>query len=557
MLLFAPIVSVKAQLPAENFNNSQLPAGWQSVVNTGTCAWDTFTADVPLGEDFESTALIFDDGACGKDAAPSNVSIVSATYDVSTVSPLQLSFEIGLNTFEMTEKLTLEVYDGSDWQLIDTFRGSYNPFLYRVDVTAYANANFRVRWTYDDAGEWSFYAGIDNFKLSQEETPVPPQSTCATAPEIVPGTTQVNTIERGDPPASCYNLQGRGGAWFKYTATMDGVATVSSEFPENGMIDTRVSILQGACGDLKCIAQNDDIGGSSLFSEISFLINDGEEYYIAWDDYNNNSGFDFSLTEGEESCVAGESISINFSDRKGFQTCQRTIDADGDGNSWTASGADFKKNGTITYFAQNASNVDTAKEDYLFSPKLTLDKNTTYTINFTYNGANSTTDLANENLEVLIANTSEATADMTSIYKKEGIVQEGETGEEYDRATRITREFSPTVSGTYYLTFKTTSPAPSGFLLLFDYSLETKLGMDDLAAAKVDQFYDKRSQELKLEAQQSLKHIKIYNMSGQLLIDRGLQGLKENISLAHFSDGIYVCFVQTEEGVKRFKLLKR
>ncbi len=560
LLIVFPVCGLQAQVVSEDFNDAKLPDGWESTANTGNCTWNIFTADVPQGADFESTALIFDDNLCGRDAPASNVSLVTDTYDVSTVSPLQLSVEIGLNTDGPDERLTIEVYDGNTWQLIDTFYGDYNPFLYKTDVTAYTNANFKVRFTFDDAGDWSFYVGIDNFELLQVETPpLPPQSTCNTAPEITPGITTVQTIRRGNPPPDCNgNGLARGGAWFKYTATRDGVATVSSELPQNDMIDTRLSILQGACGDLNCLAENDDINGSSFFSEVSFLIKQGEQYYIVFDDYVDNSGFDFSLTEKEENCIAGDHVTIDFADRQEFETCQKTLDMDGNGNSWQAGAADFKRDGNIVYFAQNGGNVDYQKEDYLFSPKLILDKNTTYTINFTFNGGNTFSDLANENLQVLVADAPEADANMTEVYKENGIVQQGGDDEEYDMATHVTGiEYRPETSGTYYLTFKTTSPSPSGFLLLFDYSLEVKLGIDDSAIAKVDQYYDKREQQLKLDTREYLENIKGYNMNGQLLLDKKLQGQKQDVDLADFPSGVYVFIVKTNVGMQRFKLLKR
>ena len=551
--------SLCAQIVYEDFEDSQLPQGWSTAINRGTCDWDIFSQNAPQGRNFESIALIFDDNLCGRDAEASNVSLTSATYDVSSINPLMLSVDIGLNTVDIGEQMTIEVYDGSAWQLIDTFTGDYNPFTYQAQVTAYANTDFKVRFTFDDNGQWSYYAGVDNFKLTQEELPpMPPQASCATAPTAVPGINTVFPIKRGSPPPLCIDSeQGTGGAWFVYTATRDGIATVSSEL-EQQSVDTRLSIFTGDCNALTCLASNDDVNSFSFFSEVTFLITQGNQYYIAFDDLYDNSGFDFSITEKEEPCVAGDNLTIDFSDTEEFETCELTIDGDDNGNAWTTDAADFKSDGTYTYFALNGGNEDFKKDDYLFSQKLTLDKNTSYSLEFTFNGGDTPLNLANENLEVFIADAQDPTATMISLYKKTNIVQEGGDTEIYDMATHVTDiKYKPERSGSYFLTFKVTSPAPSGFLFLFDYSFGVSLGINDLAVAKVEHFYDKRAKDVHLSSQQNLRHIALYNINGQLLIDQDLQGQTQKVNIASFTDGIYIVRVATDLGVERFKIIKR
>ena len=38
-----------------------------------------------------------------------------------------------------------------------------------IDGTPLANANFQVRFTYDDAGAWGWNAGIDDFEIIIQE----------------------------------------------------------------------------------------------------------------------------------------------------------------------------------------------------------------------------------------------------------------------------------------------------------------------------------------------------------------------------------------------------
>ncbi len=561
-IFFVFINTLYGQIGSADFNDGKLPEGWLSIINTGPCSWDTFTNNPPRGLNFRSKALIFNDATCGNNNLPSNVSLLTPVYNLANTSPLLLTVEIGLyGTDGGGESLKIEVYNGSSWVTVKTFLEEWDPYVYQADVTQYANAEFRVRFTYDDNGEWSYYAGIDNFSLTQEEFPdVPAQTNCATAEDIAPGTHTVKPIQRGDAPNVCNpNSTAQGAAWFAYTATRDGIATVSSALSENEDIDTNLSILTGSCGDLQCYAQNDDQAGNVQFSTVSFEINEGNTYYIVFDDENNNQGFDFSVVESEESCNPGDHIAVNFTDLQEFQGCHTTLDADGDGNSWNADAADFKRNGDITYFALNSANQDRDKEDYLFSPKLTLTAGTTYNIAFTYNSGDAPFSDANENLQVLMTDAPDTTATMTLIYEDNNIVQNGPTANSYDNATHVTgQEFTPVTSGDYYLTFKTTSANPSGFLFLFDYSLEpNSLSITPIETATVNHFYNTITDNLSLRSTSLLESLKLYTLQGQLLRSEKLQGTTAQMNLNGIADGIYIAQVRTQQGNTSFKVLKR
>lgn len=560
-IFFVFVNTIHGQIASANFNDGKFPQGWSTVINTGPCDWDTFTNDPPRGLNFRSTALIFNDDTCGDNNSPSNVSLLTPVYNVANRSPLLLTVEIGLygNDGE-GESLKIEVYNGSSWVTLKTFVKNWNPYVYQVDVSQYANAEFRVRFTYDDNGEWSYYAGIDNFSLTQEEFPdTPAQTNCASAKDITPGTHTVKPIQRGNAPNVCDpSSTAQGAAWFSYTATRDGIATVSSVLSQNEHIDTNLNILTGTCGDLQCYAQNDNVGGL-LFSEISFEIERGTSYYIVFDDQYNNQGFDFSLTEEEETCSPGDRISVDFTDVKGFQACHTTLDADGDSNSWYVDAADFKMDGNITYFALNSANQDSDKEDYLFSPKLTLTAGKTYNIAFTYNGGDTPFGDANENLQVLMADDPDTSATMTLLYEDTNIVQNESLENSYEDAIRITgQEFTPMTSGDYYLTFKTTSANPSGFLFLFDYSFEPNtLSIEDIQTATVNHFYNTTTHNLGLRSTSLLKSITLYTLQGLLLRSEKLQGTTAQINLNTIADGIYIAQVRTLQGNSSFKVLKR
>jgi len=83
--------------------------------------------------------------------------------------------------------------------------------------------------------------------------------------------------------------------WYTYTATMSGVATVSSV---GGGVDTQVYGYSGTCDALEQVGFGDDEGGSPEWSSImSFVIAEGTTYYINWTDYWSSDGFVWTLEE--------------------------------------------------------------------------------------------------------------------------------------------------------------------------------------------------------------------------------------------------------------------
>ncbi len=152
----------------ENFE-AGLPAGWSTVVNSGTCDWIN-SSDMPTGDDFPTLAMIFDDDDCGSGAPASNVSLLSAVYDLTGASNVTVGYDVAFQE-SGTQTFAVEVFDGAAWQQIAFYDADLDPDIQTesIDVSAYANASFQVRWTFDDnGGEWGWGAGVDNFLLSYE-----------------------------------------------------------------------------------------------------------------------------------------------------------------------------------------------------------------------------------------------------------------------------------------------------------------------------------------------------------------------------------------------------
>lgn len=102
--------------------------------------------------------------------------------------------------------------------------------------------------------------------------------------------------------------------WYSYTPISNGEVTISSNLPVNvapNSIDTRVSIFKGTCVALECYDGNDDVSGTNYLSSVSFPVQSGVTYYIAWDNFWSAAGFQFNFNFTAVACVKPSLLSIN------------------------------------------------------------------------------------------------------------------------------------------------------------------------------------------------------------------------------------------------------
>ncbi len=153
----------------EDFEAATIPAGWSTEIITGAQDWTFGSGVMPGGDDFPTNAAIFDDDAAGSGQV-NMARLLSPVYDITGATTAQLSFDYSVQDFVGEGNFEVEVYDGAAWQQIlfidDTDVAPVNSGV--IDVAAFANAAFQVRFTYDDEGGWAWGAGIDNFNLSYE-----------------------------------------------------------------------------------------------------------------------------------------------------------------------------------------------------------------------------------------------------------------------------------------------------------------------------------------------------------------------------------------------------
>ncbi|WP_201770360.1 proprotein convertase P-domain-containing protein, partial [Altibacter lentus] len=161
----------------EDFEAATIPAGWSTVIVNGLQDWTFGSGAMPGTTDFPTNAAIFDDDAAGGTGDNHVAHLLSPIYDLSASVTADLSFDYALGDFAGSGLLRAEVWDGAAWQQVFLADGMDIPPSPSgvIDVSAFANADFQVRFTYDDENSgWNWGAGVDNFQLDYELATSPP-----------------------------------------------------------------------------------------------------------------------------------------------------------------------------------------------------------------------------------------------------------------------------------------------------------------------------------------------------------------------------------------------
>lgn len=139
------------------------------------------------------------------------------------------------------------------------------------------------------------------------------QQSCLTATAITPGTYQAYLLPATEVPSPIctngINNNPNRAVWYKYTPALNQTVTVTSDVSGYPIVDTRLHIYTGTCGNLTCVAGDDD-GGTGNSSLVTFTANASVTYYIVFDNNWSSVNFAFSLTQAAQNTTLFTSQSI-------------------------------------------------------------------------------------------------------------------------------------------------------------------------------------------------------------------------------------------------------
>jgi len=157
---------------SENFDGGAIPATWTVVDNTGNGAWNV--VNDYSGNTLDGTPFAF----INSDAAGSvdlDSELISPEVDASAAAALFVSFDQYFNAYtsnSTNETADVDVWDGTQWVNVYTTNADTgvwgDPDHQLIDVTAYKNAQFKVRFHYYLAN-YDWYWAVDNVKVFEPD----------------------------------------------------------------------------------------------------------------------------------------------------------------------------------------------------------------------------------------------------------------------------------------------------------------------------------------------------------------------------------------------------
>jgi hypothetical protein len=149
--------------------NATAPQNWMHFVNT---------AARPLTG---TPYMVIDSDAAGSGAGTLHGILTSPVINAQGADELFVTFDQYYRHLGATSYGNVEVFDGTDWVTVlnqTVTSGTWTAPNQRVlDVTAYANSNFQVRFNYTDGGSWSWYWAVDNVAVTDDVTRLQPDPT--------------------------------------------------------------------------------------------------------------------------------------------------------------------------------------------------------------------------------------------------------------------------------------------------------------------------------------------------------------------------------------------
>ncbi|RKE91960.1 T9SS type A sorting domain-containing protein [Ichthyenterobacterium magnum] len=398
------------------------------------------------------------------------------------------------------------------------------------------------------------------------------QNDCANALVVTAGsTTTVGMIDGTADNTCAWGTPGTAGEWYIYTAGVNGIATVSTDLPQNDGItnsdDTRVSIYTGTCAALECHSAGDDVSDTNYLTTLTFAVEAGTSYYILWDDRWLATGFDFTLTETAIDCTtATYPYSYDFGSIDTLIACYTIENTNTDAATWGINnGNDLDGDGSNDSVGLIfPPNPTVAKDDWLFLPVFNGIANADYAITAVYNALNNPV-VANESFDIVILDAPSSTAASQNIIGSySGITAVGTFGDNtgndpITQAYSDTATYTPTTDGDFYVGIHATTPmATSGILFLFNLSVDETLGLSEFESNTFTHFYNKSTNDLTLNSSNlAFDNVELFNILGQSAMRKSLSQTSEVINLSNLNDGIYLAKVSIAGRTQTIKILKQ
>lgn len=247
----------------ETFNGCAKPAGWETQMATGTKDWkfgliQQGSNALQGGSSMDGTCFAyFDDDANGGTAASSRVRLMSPWFDGTAFAKFELNYDVILRFYKEKIRIIVLHQSGTEFLVQESNDDIGGPFFPQyehetLDISFYRAQQMRVVFEFDDGGDWGWWAGIDNVKVTGTGVAL---DLCANALQLTTGAPCVagdNLSAFFEGPLSTCVDKSVAGLWYRWQATFTGTAKLTTHAEFNDV----VSVFTGTCASPQLVTCN-------------------------------------------------------------------------------------------------------------------------------------------------------------------------------------------------------------------------------------------------------------------------------------------------------------
>lgn len=270
----------------ETFNGCAKPAGWETQLVAGTKDWkfgqiQQGSNALTGGSSMDGTCFAYFDDDANGNVASSVVRLMSPWIDGSQYASFSLACDVMLRFYK--EKIRVLVVQGGGtetviWESNGDVGGPYFPnYEHKIfDISPYRAQQMRIVFEFDDGGDWGWWAGIDNVKVTASGVA---HDLCAQALQLTTGAACIpenNISATFEGPADACAAKSVAGLWYRWQADFSGTAKLTTHAKFNDV----VAVFTGACASPQALActNRDEHGftGETAY----FPVQSGTQYLI-------------------------------------------------------------------------------------------------------------------------------------------------------------------------------------------------------------------------------------------------------------------------------------
>ncbi len=130
------------------------------------------------------------------------------------------------------------------------------------------------------------------------------------------------------------------------------------------------------------------------------------------------------------------------------------------------------------------------------------------------------------------------------------------TSRSVDAAGTSTTGYGTLYSACWNGNYTATTTTTQGNFSIINFRADDALNTNDFSKNKIAVYPNPASESLFIESEVAVKKMKLYNMIGQLVLEKGENQNNNSISIEHLNSGTYLLQIETELGISNKKIVK-